>query len=229
MTTIDSPESAPIRVGICDDHALFRTGLRMILAGEPGFAFGGEAASGEEAIVLARDARIDVLLMDVRMPGIGGIAATERIIAELGERSPRILVLTTINLDTAVTDAVRAGASGFILKAAEPELLAAAIRTVHHGQQLFAASAALELIQRQVAARVVPAPPPAFELLSEREREIFLLAAHGLSNAEIAQREFLSVGTVKTHISAVLGKLGVRDRIQLVVYAYEHGLVQPGA
>ncbi|KAB1656837.1 response regulator transcription factor [Pseudoclavibacter chungangensis] len=217
-----------IRVAVCDDHSLFRTGLRMILSNQPDMTFVGEAVDGPGGIALARDLRPDVLLMDVRMPGIDGIEATERIIAELGDAAPRILILTTFDLDEAVARAVAAGASGFVLKAAEPDLLTAAIRTIHAGNQLFAANATVELLQRfasqpaQPAAKPVPA---AYETLSDRERDVFLLVAEGLSNAEIAAREFVSAGTVKTHISHILAKLQLRDRVQLVVYAYAHGLV----
>jgi len=218
-----------IRVAVCDDHALFRTGLRMILSNQPDLEHVGEAASGEEAVALAREARPDVLLMDVRMPGVDGIEATARIVAELGDEAPRVLVLTTFDLDEAVARAVRAGASGFVLKAAEPDLLATAIRTLHAGGRLFAADAAVDILARyapehDAGGGAEARPPVEFERLSEREREIFRLVAAGLSNQEIAEREFVSPGTVKTHVSSILAKLGARDRIQLVVYAYEHGL-----
>lgn len=220
--------SGPIRVAVCDDHALFRAGLRMILTAHGGLELVGEAEDGASAVALAREMRPDVMLMDIRMPELDGIEATERILAELGDDAPRIIVLTTLDLDDAVARAVRAGASGFVLKAAEPDLLIAAIRSVHGGHELFAASATTELLRRSAAAspstaREVPAE---YGTLSDREREIFMLAARGMSNAEIAAHEFVSAGTVKTHVSAILAKLGLRDRIQLVVYAHEHGLLE---
>lgn len=219
-----------IRIAVCDDHSLFRTGMRMILASQPDLEFVGEAGDGAAGVAMAKELRPDVLIMDVRMPGMDGIEATEHVIAEMGDAAPKILILTTFDLDEAVARAVRAGASGFVLKAAEPELLIAAIRTVRAGNQLFAANATVELLQRfaggESMAPEAVAPPPAFETLSERERDVFLLVAKGLSNAEIAAHEYVSPGTVKTHISHILAKLELRDRVQLVVYAYEHGLVE---
>lgn len=219
---------ASIRYAICDDHALFRTGLSMILRHEPGLELAGEASTGEEAVALAERTPLDVMLMDVRMPGIDGIEATRRIRERLGDRAPRILVLTTLDLDEAVERSVRAGASGFILKAAEPELLVAAIRAVHAGGRLFASEAAAGLLEQSAPAPGAAPLPSAYLTLSERERDVFLLAAGGLSNAEIAAQEFVSAGTVKTHISHILQKLELRDRIQLVVYAYEHGIIGAG-
>lgn len=218
---------AMIRIALCDDHALFRRGAALVIGAQPDFEIVAEADSGERAIEVAREARPDVLLMDVRMGGIDGIEATRRIIDELGDAAPRILVLTTFDLDEAVARSVAAGASGFLLKAAEPELLVAAIRTVHAGNQLFAANATAELIQRYHGggAHARRTPPASWATLSEREQEIFLLAAKGLSNAEIGRAAFVSPGTVKTHISHILQKLGLRDRIQLVVFGYEHGLL----
>lgn len=224
-----------IRYAICDDHALFRTGLSMILRHEPGLELADEAATGEAAVELAERGGLDVMLMDVRMPGIDGIEATRRIRERMGERAPRILVLTTLDLDEAVERSVRAGAAGFILKAAEPELLVAAIRAVDAGGRLFASEAAAGLLEQAPAAAQAPVPalPAGYLSLSERERDVFHLAAAGLSNAEIAAKEFVSPGTVKTHISHILQKLELRDRIQLVVYAYEHGIIgggdRPGA
>ena len=216
--------AAPIRILLCDDHALFRRGAAIVIGSQPDLEIVGEAVSGEDAVRLVRELRPDLVLMDVRMPGIDGIEATARILAEHGDAAPRILVLTTFDLDEAVARSVRAGASGFVLKASEPELLLAAIRTVHAGNRLFAANATAELISRFEGSRRA-APPAAWGTLSEREREIFFLAAEGLSNAEIGERAFVSAGTVKTHISHILQKLELRDRIQLVVYGYEHGLL----
>lgn len=215
-----------IRVALVDDQALFRAGIRMLVSSQADLEFVGEAGDGAAGIEMVAEARPDVVLMDIRMPVLDGIEATRGIVAHAaarGGRQPRILVLTTFDLDEAAARAIRAGASGFLLKDTAPEFLLAAIRTVHAGTAVIAASATRELFEHFGAAASVP--PPAFESLTSREREIFLLAARGLSNAEIAGREFLSEATVKTHISRVLGKLGLRDRVQLVVFAYEHGLV----
>lgn len=218
-----------IRYAICDDHGLFRTGLAMILKHASDLELVGEAQNGREAITLAERGDVDVMLMDIRMPDMDGIQATRAIRERLGDRAPKILVLTTLDLDEAVERSVRAGASGFILKAAEPELLVAAIRSVHAGGRLFASNAVAELLEHAPASQQEPEPvelPAAYQTLSERERDIFILAAAGLSNAEIAAKEFVSAGTVKTHISHILQKLSLRDRIQLVVYAYEHGIIE---
>lgn len=229
-------DDAPIRVAMCDDQALVRTGIGMLLRHEPGFEFVGEAASGEEALALAATTPIDVLLMDIRMPGMDGITATRRL-TERGD-APRILVLTTLDLDDAARRAVDAGAAGFILKATEPELLFAAIRAVAAGGRLFVGTGVADALgsagvvepadpdlRDHSSIGSAPATPAAYLTLSEREREVFLLAASGLSNGEIAARAVVSTGTVKTHISHILQKLELRDRVQLVVYAYEHGLV----
>ncbi|WP_308196750.1 response regulator transcription factor [Agromyces atrinae] len=214
-----------IRVGLVDDQALFRAGIRMLIESQDDLAFAGEAGDGREAVSLARSTPIDVLLMDVRMPVLDGIAATAEILADAATASrpaPRIVVLTTFDLDENAARAIRAGASGFVLKDADPEFLLAAIRTVHQGNAVIAASATRELFAHVTqSARVVP---ESFAALTVRERDIFGLAAAGLSNAEIAAAEFLSEATVKTHISRILAKLELRDRVQLVVFAYEHGL-----
>lgn len=221
-------DARAIRVVVCDDHALFRAGMQLILRSQPDIELAGEAADGQEAIALAARLQPDVMLMDIRMPHLDGIEATERIVSAMGEESPRIIVLTTIDMDDAVARAARAGANGFVLKAGEPELVLAAIRTVHAGGQLFSANSAVELIRGTVAPAAA-APPPEYETLSGRERDIFQLVARGLSNQEIAEREYLSPGTVKTHVSSILARLGLRSRIQVVVYAYEHGLVPGGS
>ena len=223
------PTAAPrVRVALVDDQALFRAGIKMLVASQPDLAFVGEASNGEEGVRMIAETRPDVVLMDIRMPVMDGIAATTAVLAEAEQARrlpPRIVVLTTFDLDEAATRAIRGGASGFVLKDADPEFLLAAIRTVHAGNAVIAASATRELFEhfdgRAARAAAVPA---AFGTLTTRERDIFDLAARGLSNAEIAAREFLSEATVKTHISRVLGKLSLRDRVQLVVYAYEHGL-----
>lgn len=211
-----------IRIMIVDDQALFRDGIRMLLESQPDLSVVGEAGNGREAIAVASETQPDIVLMDVRMPVMDGIAATAAIIAERPQA--RVIVLTTFDLDEAVARAIRAGASGFVLKEAEPEFVLASIRTVYNGNQVLAASATRALFEHVGAAagREVPAE---FESLTEREREIFALAARGLSNTEIARGEFVSEATVKTHVSRILGKLELRDRVQLVVFAYEHRLV----
>jgi DNA-binding NarL/FixJ family response regulator len=220
--------SAQIKVALVDDQALFRTGIRMLVSSQPDLKFVGEAANGVDGIALASSAKPDVILMDIRMPVMDGIQSTEAILSAADARGgsrPRIIVLTTFDLDEAATRAIRGGASGFLLKDADPEFLLAAIRTVHAGTSVIAAAATRELFQHfdsQSANRVAP---PEFGNLTSREHDIFLLAARGLSNSEIARGEFLSEATVKTHISRILSKLSLRDRVQLVVFAFENGLV----
>lgn len=209
-----------IRVVLVDDQALFRAGIRMLLASQPDIDVVGEAGDGREAIELVRVTRPDVVLMDIRMPVMDGLTATAEILSQ--PDPPRIVMLTTFDLDEAAARAIRQGASGFLLKDADPEFLLAAIRTVHSGSSVIAASATRELFAHFAEA---PKPVPAqFAALTDREREIFALAARGLSNSEIAAREYLSEATVKTHISRILTKLTLRDRVQLVVFAFEHGL-----
>jgi DNA-binding NarL/FixJ family response regulator len=212
-----------IRVAIVDDQALFRAGIGMLLSSQADLEFVGEAGDGSDALAMVRGSAPDVVLMDIRMPGMDGVAATAQLIAELPD-PPRIVVLTTFDLDEAAARALRAGASGFLLKDADPEFLLAAIRTVHAGTAVLAPSATRELLDR-FSARAGPAGQDLLAELTDRERQIFALAARGLSNAEIAATEFVSEATVKTHISRVLAKLGLRDRVQLVVFAYERGLV----
>jgi DNA-binding NarL/FixJ family response regulator len=217
-----------IRVALVDDQPLFRGGLRMLIDSQDDLVVVGEAGDGAEARGMARDTKPDVVLMDIRMPVADGIQATEWIVADsAGAKSPpRILVLTTFDLDENAAKAIRAGASGFVLKDAEPEFLLAAIRTVHSGTAVIAPAATTELFQHfGERAPAAGDPDEHLENLSAREREIFLLAARGLSNSEIAKAEFVSEATVKTHISRVLAKLGLRDRVQLVVYAFERRLV----
>lgn len=209
-----------IRVVLVDDQALFRAGIRMLIASQPDLDVVGEAGNGQEAIELVRSVRPDVVLMDIRMPVMDGLTATAEILTR--PDPPRIVMLTTFDLDEAAARAIRQGASGFLLKDADPEFLLAAIRTVHSGSSVIAASATRELFEHFAEA---PKPvPPQFAALTDREQEIFALAARGLSNAEIAAREYLSEATVKTHISRILTKLTLRDRVQLVVFAFEHGL-----
>jgi DNA-binding NarL/FixJ family response regulator len=220
--------SHKIRVALVDDQALFRTGIRMLVSSQPDLEFVGEAANGVEGIAVAEAAEPDVILMDIRMPVMDGIQATEAILKaadDRGDAPPRIIVLTTFDLDEAATRAIRGGASGFLLKDADPEFLLAAIRTVHAGTSVIAAAATRELFEHFDSQPASPVEPQAFTSLTSRERDIFGLAARGLSNSEIARGEFLSEATVKTHISRILAKLELRDRVQLVVYAFEHRLV----
>ncbi|MGV8858714.1 response regulator [Rhodoglobus sp.] len=210
-----------IRVALVDDQALFRSGIRMLVSSQPDLEFVGEAGDGSQGVDMVRQTRPDVVLMDIRMPVMDGIDATREILANaLG--APKIIVLTTFDLDEAATRAIRAGASGFLLKDAEPEFLLAAIRTVASGNSVIAAAATRELFQH-FGSPAKPVPV-SFETLTPREKEIFNLASRGLSNSEIAKSVFLSEATVKTHVSRVLAKLGLRDRVQLVVFAWENGL-----
>jgi DNA-binding NarL/FixJ family response regulator len=218
-----------IRILIADDQSLVRTGFRMILDAEPDLDVVGEAVDGREAVDKARAAKPDVILMDIRMPELDGIEATRRIIADAGEEAPKILMLTTFDLNEYVYEALRAGASGFLLKDVPAEQLADGVRVVAAGEALLAPSVTRRLLAEfaQVRPRDA-APPPAFEELTPRELEVFRLIARGMSNAEVAQELIVSETTVKTHVARVLMKLGLRDRIQAVVLAYETGLVQPG-
>jgi DNA-binding NarL/FixJ family response regulator len=212
-----------IRVVLADDQPLVRTGLRMILSAESDIEVVGEAANGFEAIDLCASTKPDVVLMDVRMPELDGISATRQI-SSLDE-PPRVLVLTTFDLDEVVYDALRAGASGFLLKDAPEERLTTAIRVVADGGSLFAPSVTRRLIEE--FARRAPRSEADLSSLTERENEVLRLVARGLSNAEIGSTLFVSENTVKTHVARVLMKLGVRDRVQAVVLAYESGLVRP--
>ncbi len=216
-----------IRVLIVDDQPLLRTGFRMILSGEPDIEVVGEAADGARGVEAAATLRPDVVLMDIRMPVLDGVEATRRIAA--GEGAARVLILTTFDLDEYVIEARRAGASGCLLKDVPPEDLVSAIHVVARGDALLAPTVTRRLLDR-MAGRLPPvnARPPALAELTERETEILGLVARGLSNAEIADRLVLGEATVKTHVSRILGKLGLRDRVQAVVFAYEAGLVHPG-
>ena len=209
-----------IRVLLVDDQALFRAGIRMLVSSQPDMEVVAEAGDGQESLAAVARVSPDVVLMDIRMPVMDGLTATAEILKS--PDAPKVVMLTTFDLDEAAARAIRQGASGFLLKDAEPEFLLAAIRTVHSGSNVIAASATRELFAHFTeAAKPVPA---AYASLTDREREIFALAARGLSNSEIAGREFLSEATVKTHISRILTKLSLRDRVQLVVFAFEHGL-----
>ena len=218
-----------VRVLIADDQALVRAGFKMILDAEDDLDVVGEASDGAEAVELARRLKPDVVLMDIRMPALDGIEATRQVVA-LGTPEPiRVLMLTTFDLNEYVYEALRAGASGFLLKDVPPEQLAAGIRVVAQGEALLAPSITKRLIQEFANAAPVSAPPPkGLDELTARELEVFRLIARGLSNAEIAAELIVSETTVKTHVARVLMKLGLRDRVQAVVLAYEAGIAVPG-
>ena len=218
-----------VKVLIADDQALVRTGFRMILDAENDVEVTGEAADGLEAIAAAQSERPDVILMDVRMPNMNGIEATRRLVDKDDVDPIRVLILTTFDLDEYVYDALRAAASGFLLKDAPPEDLVQAVRVVARGEGLIAPSITKRLIE-EIAQRPPQhtAPPEALRSLTQRELEVLQLVARGLSNQEIAKELFVSETTVKTHVGRVLMKLGVRDRVQAVVLAYESGIVRPG-
>jgi DNA-binding NarL/FixJ family response regulator len=213
-----------IHVVVVDDQALVRSGFRMILDAQPDIDVVGEAENGREAVELAAVSSADVILMDIRMPELDGIEATARILAAQPET--RILILTTFDLDEYVTRALRAGASGFLLKDVRPAQLVEAIRVIASGDALLAPSVTRRLLD-QFASGLETRTPVELEQLTDREREILLLVAEGLSNAEIADRLVVGESTVKTHVSAVLRKLQLRDRVQLVIAAYDAGLVKP--
>jgi RNA polymerase sigma factor (sigma-70 family) len=217
-----------VRVLIADDQALVRAGFRKILEADTGIEVVGEAADGLEAVDSARSLKPDVVLMDIRMPGLDGLAATRQL-AETSKDGPRVLVLTTFGLEEYVYEALRGGASGFLLKDVPPEQLLEAVHVVARGDALLDPAitrsvieefAAKPIARRELAAKL--------EELTPREREVFALVARGLSNGEIAAELVVSEGTVKTHVAHLLLKLGLRDRVQAVIYAYESGLVQPG-
>jgi DNA-binding NarL/FixJ family response regulator len=214
-----------IRVAIADDQALVRSGFRMILDARPDVVVVGEAEDGEQAVDLVRELHPDVLLLDVRMPNLDGIEATRRIVAT--GSVTRVLILTTFDLDEYVHDALRAGASGFLLKDVRPAELVDAVRLVAVGNALLAPTALARLLERFRAPNPHERDDAALPDLTDREREILRLIAGGLSNAEIAARLVLGETTIKTHISNLLRKLGVRDRVQAVIAAYDSGLVQP--
>lgn len=218
-----------ISILLADDQALVRAGFRMILENEADMRVVGEAADGAEAAQIALELRPDVVLMDVRMPEVDGVDATRRICVGDGSGRTRILILTTFDLDEYVYAALHAGASGFLLKdTLAPDLLSA-IRVVARGEAVVAPTVTRRLMDRYVTAGAPTMSAAALDTLTEREREVLGLIARGLSNVEIAGRLYLSEGTVKTHVSRVLAKLGLRDRVQAVVYAYECGLVRAGA
>jgi len=213
------------RILIADDQALVRVGLRKILEAEPELTVVAEAADGEDAVGAARRERPDVVLMDIRMPVLDGIEATRRIVAARPATS--VLVLTTFGLDTYVFAALRAGASGFMLKDAPPEELIAAVRIVASGEALLAPAVTRSVVE-EFARQPAGAPrPPSLDELTPREREVLDLLARGLSNPEICAELVISEATAKTHVARILQKLGLRDRVQAVIYAYENGVVTP--
>jgi DNA-binding NarL/FixJ family response regulator len=218
-----------VRVLIADDQALVRAGFKMILDAEDDLDVVGEATDGLEAVRLAEQLEPDVVLMDIRMPQLDGIEATRRIVALAAATPVRVLMLTTFDLNEYVYEALRAGASGFLLKDVPPEQLAAGIRVVAQGDALLAPSITKRLIQEFASAAPAPTTPPkGLDELTARELEVFKLIARGLSNAEIAAELIVSETTVKTHVARVLMKLGLRDRVQAVVLAYESGVSVPG-
>ncbi|HVM69531.1 MAG TPA: response regulator transcription factor [Gaiellaceae bacterium] len=224
-------ENGPIRVLIVDDQALVRAGFRMILESEPEIEIVGEAGDGAEAVAAVRELRPDVVLMDIRMPNLDGLEATRRILGEHGD-GPKVLMLTTFDLDEYVYEALRAGASGFMLKDTPPEQLVGAIHVVASGDALLSPAITKRVIEefiRRPPSTLPPERPPALDDLTARELEVLGFMARGLSNAEIAKDLFVSETTVKTHVARILMKLNLRDRVQAVVFAYESGLVQPGA
>ena len=216
-----------IRVLLADDQVLVRAGFRALLEAEPGIEVVGEAGDGEEAVRLATSLVPDVVLMDIRMPGQDGLEATRRIVSDERMAEVRIIILTTFDLDEYVFEALRLGASGFLVKDTEPLDLLRGVRAVARGDALLSPSITRRLIAEFVARDTRPSPVRSLEALTDREREVVGLVAAGLSNSEIAERLVVSPATAKTHVSRAMGKLGARDRAQLVVFAYESGLVQP--
>jgi DNA-binding NarL/FixJ family response regulator len=217
-----------IRVFLVDDQTLVRTGIAMVVQAQDDMRVVGEAGDGAQALQRLAVTRADVVLMDVRMPRLDGVEATRRLLARPGW-APRVIVLTTFDLDEYAFAALRAGASGFLVKDAPAEDLLAAIRTVHRGDAVIAPSTTRRLLDHVAADLPVPLDgPDRLGGLTGREREVLLEVARGASNAEIAARLFLSEGTVKTHVGRILAKLGLRDRVQAVVWAYEHRLIRPG-
>jgi len=218
-----------IRVFLVDDQALVRAGFRLVIDSQPDMTVVGEAGDGRDALEALGVTTSDVVLMDVRMPGLDGVAATAHLVERDGDAAARVVMLTTFDLDEYVFSAIRAGASGFLLKDAEPEELLAAIRAVATGDAVVAPSATRRLLE-QVADRLPgTTADPRLETLTDRERAVLLEVARGASNLEVGDALFMAEATVKTHVGRLLAKLGARDRVQLVVFAYESGLVRPGS
>jgi DNA-binding NarL/FixJ family response regulator len=217
-----------ITVLVADDQALVRAGFRSLLDAQDDIEVVGEAGDGEEAVRMAGELAPDVVLMDIRMPGVDGLAATKRIVDDDRLASTRVVILTTFGLDEYVFEAIRAGASGFLVKDTEPPELLQAVRVAASGEALLSPTITKRLIEAFAEHSKQPAPDGRLERLTDREREVMALVAEGLTNREIAQRLFVSPATAKTHVSRAMGKLGARDRAQLVVLAYESGLIRPG-
>jgi DNA-binding NarL/FixJ family response regulator len=217
-----------VRVLIADDQHLVRTGLKVILDSEPDIEVIAEASNGRQAVSIARELRPDVAVMDIRMPELDGIEATRQITAQSHEPRTRVLMLTTFDLDEYVFEALRAGASGFLLKDVPSHQLADSVRMIAAGDALLAPTVTRRLIEQFVAAAPAAPPPPGLDELTPRELEVFRLVAKGMSNAEIAAELFIGEATVKTHLTRLLMKLDLRDRVQAVVLAYEIGVVSPG-
>ena len=217
-----------IRVLLADDQALVRAGFRALLDAQDDIQVVGEAGTGDEAVRLAGELTPDVVLMDIRMPGVDGLAATRQIASDERLHGVKVVILTTFGLDEYVFEAIRSGASGFLVKDTEPAELVQAVRVVAAGEALLSPSVTRQLISEFAARAKEPQAVRGLGELTDREREVVALVAEGLSNDEIARRLFMSPATAKTHVSRALGKLGARDRAQLVVIAYESGLVRPG-
>ncbi|MFG2709864.1 response regulator [Streptomyces goshikiensis] len=217
-----------IRVLLADDQQLVRAGFRALLDAQPDIEVAGEAADGAEAVRLVRELRPDIALMDIRMPGLDGLAATRAITGDAALASVKVVMLTTFDLDEYVFEAIRSGASGFLVKDTEPEELLRAVRAVVAGDALLSPGVTRRLIAEFAARSKAPAAAAGLERLTDREREVMALVGMGMSNEEIARRLVVSPLTAKTHVSRTMIKLGARDRAQLVVLAYESGLVRPG-
>lgn len=217
--------AAPVRVVLVDDHALVRSGFRLILESEPGIEVVGEAADGADAVRVTLEVTPDVVCMDVQMPRMDGLAATREIVG--AGTTARVLILTTFDRDDYLFDALAAGASGFLLKNGPPEALIAAVQTLARGDALLAPEVTRRVIERAAAATGHARPDADLGDLTGRERDVLVLVARGLSNAEIAAELVVGEATVKTHVSHTLLKLGLRDRVQLVIWAFEHGAVRP--
>ena len=217
-----------ISVVLADDQALVRAGFRALLDVQPDITVVGEAANGDEAIALALEHRPDVVLMDIRMPGVDGLAATRRIVDDERLSGVRVVILTTFDLDEYVFEAIRSGANGFLVKDTEPTELLRAVRAVVAGDALLSPRITRRLIAEFATRAKEPVANPALSVLTDREREVVALVGEGLSNDEIAERLVMSAATAKTHVSRAMVKVGARDRAQLVVFAYETGLVRPG-
>jgi DNA-binding NarL/FixJ family response regulator len=217
-----------IRVVLADDQALVRAGFRALLDAQEGIEVVGEATDGEEAVQLAARHRPDIVLMDIRMPGVDGLQATRTIAADRELDGVRIVILTTFDLDEYVFEALRVGASGFLVKNTEPDELIHAVHAVAAGDALLSPGVTKRLVTEFATRAKAPTLAPEFDILTDREREVVRLVAEGLSNDEIAQRLVVSPATAKTHVSRAIIKLGARDRAQLVVFAYESGLARPG-